>query len=88
MRARRLQRPVADLVRAHLAVAMEWNPGMDVLWIVQLATAVNAWEGRARSQLVTLADPKTSFMGGGLQVCVPGLTWRQVAVDHVAHVTG
>ena len=47
VRARPLQRPVADLVRAHLAVAMEWNPGMDVLWIVQLATATDAWEGRA-----------------------------------------
>ena len=88
VRARRLQRPLAELVRAHLAVTVQWNPGMDVLWIVQLASAVDAWEGRARSQRLTLADSKTALLGGGQQVCVPGLSWRQIAVDHTAHVNG
>lgn len=88
MRARRLQRPLSELVRAHLAVAVEWSPGLDMLWIVQLAEAVDAWEGRARSQRLTRADPKTSFVGGGQQLCVPGLTWRQIAVDYTAHVNG
>jgi len=88
LRARRLQRPVADLIRARLAVAEEWNPGMDVLWIAQLATAVPAWEGRACAQPQRLADRTVLLIGGGSQVCVPDLTWQHIAVDCAANVAG
>jgi hypothetical protein len=50
-RARRLQKPMANLVRSQMAIAVEWNPGMDTMYVVVLAAKVDAWEGRARSQL-------------------------------------
>lgn len=81
LRAGRLGRPVAELVRARLAIAMEWNPGMDVLWVVVLAAKADAWEGRARTQHVNVGDPSALFIGGGGQVCVPGLDWRQISMD-------
>ena len=88
MRARRLGRPASELIRAQLAVTVEWSPGLDMLWVVQLASDVAAWEGRARSQRLTLTDPKTSLVGGGMQLCVPDLTWRQIAADHTAQIVG
>lgn len=84
VRARRLHRPLRELVRAHLAISVEWNPGLDVLWVVQLAAAADGWEGRARSQRLSRHDAKASLLGGGHQVCIPGLTWRQIALDHTA----
>ena len=86
VRSRRLHRPLRDLVRAHLAIAVQWNPGLEVLWIVHLADAADGWEGRARAQRLSLDDPKALLLGGGQQVCVPGLTWRQVAMDQTAHI--
>lgn len=88
VRARRLHRPLRELVRAQLAIAVQWNPGLDVPWIVQLAAAADGWEGRARSPRLSLDDPKASLPGGGQQVCVPGLTWRQIAKDQTAHIPG
>lgn len=88
VRARQLHRPLRELVRAHLAIAVQWNPGLDVLWIVHLAAAADGWEGRARSQRLSLDDPKALLLGGGQQVCVPGLSWRQIAMDQTAHIPG
>jgi hypothetical protein len=82
VRARRLRRPLSELVRAQMAVAHEWNPGMDVLWTVVLAAKADAWEGRARSQRVSTRDAQVLFIGGGSQTCVPGLDWRQIAIDY------
>jgi hypothetical protein len=87
VRARRLHLPLRELVRAHLAIAVQWNPGLDVLWIVHLAAAVEGWEGRARSQRLSRDDPKAALLGGGQQVCVPALTWRQIAMDQTAHIS-
>lgn len=87
LRAEALGRPVTDLIRVRLAIAREWNPGLDVLWIVELASPVEAWEGKACGQPETLADRGVLFIGGGRQVCVPDLTWRQIAIDFAGHVT-
>ena len=84
-RAKRLQRPLKELVRAQLAITSEWNPGMDILWIVVLGAPVKAWEGRARSQRVVGGDASAAFIGGGRQVCVPQIQWRQIARDYSAH---
>ncbi|HKE86425.1 MAG TPA: hypothetical protein VKB50_21855 [Vicinamibacterales bacterium] len=81
VRARRLDVPMRDLVRSQLAIAGEWNPGMDMVFIAVLSASVDAWEGRARSQRVTLRDPQVVFTGGGLQLCAPGLTWLQIGVQ-------
>ena len=78
LRARRLQKPMADLVRSQMAIAIEWNPGMDTMYVVVLAAKVDAWEGRARSQRVSTRDAKVAFTGGGRQLCVPALTWQQI----------
>jgi hypothetical protein len=78
IRARRLQKPMKDLVRSQLAIAGEWNPGMDTVFIAVLSAKVDAWEGRAHSQRVSTRDPSVVFTGGGLQLCVPELTWLQV----------
>lgn len=86
LRADALGRSVTDMVRVRLAIAREWNPGMDVLWIVELGAAVEAWEGKAKGQPETLADRDVLLIGGGIQVCVPTLTWRQIAVDFAGHV--
>jgi hypothetical protein len=86
-RARRLAQPLADVARSHLAIAAQWNPGMDAMWGIVLAAEVDAWQGRARSQPVRLADGTASFIGGGEQICVPGLEWRQIAADFSAQHT-
>ena len=84
IRARALGKPMADLVRSQMAIAAEWNPGMDTIHVVVLAEGVDAWEGRARHQPASTADPHVLFTGGGRQLAVPGLTWRQIARDHSA----
>jgi hypothetical protein len=81
MRARRLQKPLADLVRSQLAIAAEWNPGMDTMFTIVLAAKADGWEGRARWQPVSVRGRDVVFMGGGLQLAVPGLSWRQVGVQ-------
>jgi hypothetical protein len=81
-RARRLEKPVAELARSQMAIAVEWNPGMDTLFIVVLSAPADGWEGRARSQLVSVSDRTVAFTGGGRQLAVPGLTWRQIGVQH------
>ena len=78
VRARRLQKPMADLVRSQMAIAIEWNPGMDTMYVVVLAAKVDAWEGRARSQRVSTRDAKVALTGGGRQLCVPALEWSQI----------
>jgi hypothetical protein len=83
-RARRLQKPVAELARSQMAIAMEWNPGMDTMYVIVLAAKADGWEGRARWQPVSTADRTVLFTGGGRQLAVPGLTWRQIGV----HYTG
>jgi len=86
-RARALGRPLEDLIRAHLAIMREWNPGIDAMWVVVLASSVPAWVGRARSQPVSLNGGNAAFMGGGDQVCVPDLDWRQIHADYSAQWT-
>jgi hypothetical protein len=80
MRARRLNKPVAELARSQMAIATEWNPGMDTLYVIVLAAKADGWEGRARWQPVSTADRGVLFTGGGLQLAVPGLTWKQIGV--------
>jgi len=82
LRARRLGTPFADLVRSQLAIAGEWNPGMDTMFTIVLRAAADAWEGRARSQPVSVRANDVVFTGGGLQLAVPGLTWQQIGVQH------
>jgi hypothetical protein len=81
-RARRLGTPLADLVRSQLAIAGEWNPGMDTLFTIGLAAAVDAWEGRARWQPASVRGRDVLFTGGGVQLAVPGLTWQHIGVQH------
>ena len=88
MRASRLKKPVADLVRSRLAIATEWNPGMDTMYVVVLARPVQAWEGTARAQRLSVRDPHVLFTGGGQQVCVPDLTWEQIAREYSGTVAG
>jgi hypothetical protein len=78
-RARRLQKPVAELARSQMAIATQWNPGMDTLYVIVLAAAVDGWVGRARSQLVSTTDATVAFTGGGRQLAAPGLSWQQIA---------
>jgi hypothetical protein len=82
VRARRLQKPMADLVRSQMAIAIEWNPGMDTMYVVVLASKVDAWEGRARSQRVSTREAKVAFTGGGLQLCVPALEWCKIGREY------
>jgi hypothetical protein len=86
LRALHLQRPLAEVVRSHLAIAVEWNPGMDTLWIVVLAARVPAWEGRARTQPVSTASREVVFLGGGQQVCVPDLKPGQIAQEYTGYL--
>lgn len=88
IRARRLQQPVADLARSQMAIAAQWNPGMDSLFIVVLAAPADGWEGRARSQPVSLHDRTVAFTGGGRQLAVPDLTWRQIGAQYVGWPPG
>lgn len=81
-RARRLQKPMAELVRSQMAIASEWNPGMDTIFVVVLAAPVDGWEGLARSQPVSTRAGKVVFTGGGHQLAVPDLTWRQIRCDY------
>jgi hypothetical protein len=87
-RARRLQKPMAELVRSQMAIAVEWNPGMDTMYVVVLAARVDAWEGQARSQRVSTRDAKLVFTGGGRQLCVPGLAWRQIGREYSGTLAG
>ena len=87
LRAQRLQRPLAEVVRSHMAIAMEWNPGMETMWIVVLAARVSAWEGRARTQRVSTASNQVAFLGGGHQVCVPDLTQGHIAQEYTGYLT-
>ena len=87
VRAKQMQVPVQEVARAHLAIAEEWSPGMDLLWGIVLGTDVEAWTGRARSQPVRVVDPDARFIGGGEQLCVPGLTWQDIAMDFSAQWT-
>lgn len=82
LRARRLNKPVAELARSQMAIAMQWNPGMDTLYVIVLAAAADGWEGRARHQPVSTSDRTVLFTGGGRQLAVPGLTWQQIGVHY------
>jgi hypothetical protein len=82
MRARGLNKPVAELVRSQMAIAVHWNPGMDTLYVIVLTARTDGWEGRARSQPVSTADKTVAFTGGGRQLAVPGLTWQQIGVHY------
>jgi hypothetical protein len=86
-RAQRLGRPLTEVARVHLAIAADWNPGMDALWGIVLAAEVDAWRGQAKSQPVRLANDSPRFIGGAQQICVPGLEWRQIAADFSAQYT-
>jgi hypothetical protein len=46
-----------------------------------LSANVGAWEGRARTQSVALRNSGATFIGGGRQLCVPGLTWQQIGLQ-------
>jgi hypothetical protein len=81
-RARRLQKPLSELVRSHMAIAQQWNPGMDTLYVVVLAAPADAWEGRARWQPVSIGDSTVTFTGGGQQLAVSGLTWQHIGVQY------
>jgi hypothetical protein len=81
-RARRLQKPMSELVRSQMAIALEWNPGMDTLFVIVLAAKADGWEGRARWQPVSAGDRTVLFTGGGRQLAVPNLTWQQVGVQY------
>ena len=81
-RARRLQIPVSDLARSRTAIALEWNPGMETVYVVSLSAKVDAWEGRARSQPLSVRGGNVAFTGGGLQLCVPKLTWQQIGLRY------
>jgi len=87
VRAQRLNCPLPELVRAQMAVTTEWNPGMCAVWVIVLAVNAQGWEGRARSQRVTSAESKAAFIGGGQQLCVPALGWRDIAMDYSASWT-
>lgn len=82
LRARRLQKPMRELVRSQMAIAGEWNPGMDTIFIIVLSASVDGWEGRARSQFVSTRDPDVVFTGGGRQLCVADLSWRQIGLNY------
>ena len=81
-RARRLEKPLSELVRSQLAITQHWNPGMDTLCVVVLAKHANGWEGRARWQPVSPGDKTVAFTGGGRQLAIPGLTWQQISVQY------
>jgi hypothetical protein len=80
-RARRLQKPVAELARSQMAIATQWNPGMDTLYVIVLAGHADGWEGRARAQPVTVPDRTVLFTGGGRQLAIPALSWQQIGVQ-------
>ena len=71
-----------ELVRSQMAIAVEWNPGMETIYVVVLAADVDGSEGRARSQRVSTRDGKVAFTGGGRQLAVPGLTWRDIGLQY------
>jgi hypothetical protein len=81
-RAVRLRKPMVDLVRSQMAIAVEWNVGMDTVYVVVLAQSVDAWEGRAKSQRVSVSNSTLVFTGGGQQLCVPGLTQLQIGREY------
>jgi hypothetical protein len=58
---RRVEQPLREVARAHLAINVDWNPGMDMLWGIVLATTAIGWEGRARSQSVKGRDGQAAF---------------------------
>ena len=82
MRARRLNKPLAELARSQMAIAAEWNPGMDTLYAIVLVARADGWEGRARWQPASVGDRTVLFTGGGRQLAVPGLTWQQIGVQY------
>ena len=73
---------MAELVRSQMAIAIEWNPGMDTMYVVVLAARVDAWEGQARSHHMSMRDGKVAFTGGGRQLCVPALTWQHIGREY------
>lgn len=85
-RARRLKKPMRELVRSQLAIAGEWNPGMDTVFIAVLSARADGWEGRACSQRVSIDEARVVFTGGGLQLCVPGLSWQQIGVTYTGSI--
>jgi hypothetical protein len=61
---------------------------MDTMYIVVLARAVHAWEGRARSQRLWTRESQVRLTGGGQQVCVPDLTWEQIGREYSGTLAG
>ena len=79
-RAGRLGADPSSLARAGAAVTKQWN-GMGGLLRVKLLVPVYAWKGRARWQDVDASAPdpgKVVYIGGRVQVFVPGLTGGDV----------
>ena len=75
MRAER--RALNEIARDRYAIARRWNPGMDGLFVITIGSSVDAWRGAAKPQTQLGAG----LVGGDDQVCVPNLTWRDVAIE-------
>ena len=70
----RERKPLADVIRRHLAIATRWSPGLDGLCILQLALHKAGWVGPARPQ----TDIDEELVGWGEQACIPEIGWRDV----------
>jgi hypothetical protein len=70
--AQRLDRPMAQVARTHLAVRDAWNPQMDWLCVIQLKKPVWCWRGKIRYQQTAPASG-IYFLGGLDQVFIPNL---------------
>jgi hypothetical protein len=60
---------------------------MDTIYVVVLAADLDGWQGRARSQPVSTRDGTVAFTGGGMQLCVPGLTSSHIALEYSGTAT-
>jgi hypothetical protein len=61
---------------------------MDAVATVVLGATVGAWEGRARHQRAAGAEADLLFTGGGWQLAVPDLTWREIATSRIGTAAG
>ncbi|MBL8736756.1 MAG: hypothetical protein JNL12_10045 [Planctomycetes bacterium] len=73
--ATRSKVPLANVVRARLAIARHWSPRLDFLVSARLSIAARGWVGAARHQRVdaTRANANVVFLGGTEQVLLPNL---------------
>jgi hypothetical protein len=72
---------LSDVVRAKLAISLEFSSRMNALFIIRLKCDMYAFEGLAAPQPLSQKDRRVILIGNSEQVWIPRMSWNDVFVE-------